>query len=241
MAKRIKCDYCGKIYYKQTTATDEAGSLSGIGDIVGGVRDLSRIAGGGRNYCSTACKRAAKSEGGGASGGKRGIASALGLTAESQREEEQKQQQEQAAHTNSLRSVAEYQYTSTNPADISAIMQQLTVHFDQYKKKDQGFKDIGKSIRSKLEEGMHILDQNGTDPEDFYYKQAAETKRDFEKLYVRKLRANPTLYLGAATVLVLPWGFYSLFGHGGGFVVGLIIGVPLLVIGRLFVINKIFK
>lgn len=226
MAERKKCDYCGKIYYKDGFL-NELGSASGVGDIVGGVRDLSRIAGGGRNFCSTKCKNAYNSQKGGGSTGGGGNAAA-----------EMARRAEQEAKSSNLQIITTTTYDNDSPEHIVATMESLVARTDEFKNSDESFIVLGKAVQKKLEEGIYKLKKNGIAEDDYYLKQALKLKKQFDKLLLKKRRTNPMLMAGMMTFLV-SWLALSI-GLGAPQMLATIVAVPLTLLA-LFIVMIIIR
>lgn len=227
MAEKMKCDYCGAIFYKDGFM-NAAGDASGIGDIYHGVRGMARLAGGGRNFCSTRCKNAYKSEKG----------STVSSKKAAEREEERERQAIDDKKNSIVQAVTMTTYDSTAPEQIVATMQSLVARADEFKDNDNNFLDVARAVQKKTDEGVYQLQKHGVDENDFYFKQALEIKKDIDARVLKKRRSTPLL---AATYLsiILPIALLSIVPVVGT-IVGIIIAIPLVFISR-FVVKRIVK
>jgi hypothetical protein len=227
MAERMKCDYCGKIFYKDGFM-NEVGEASGIGGIYHGVRGMARIAGGGRNFCSTRCKNAYKGEQGSTSSNSK----------DAERAEAQERKETQDKKNSIVQVVTMTTYDSEAPEHIVATMQSLVARADEFKNNDSNFLDVARAVQKKVDEGVYKLRSLGVSEGDFYFVQALEIKKDIDARVLKKRRSLPLM---AATYLsiVLPIALLSIVPVIGT-IVGIILAIPLVFISR-FVVKRIVK
>lgn len=240
MAKRLKCDYCGKIYYKDGFM-NELGEQTGVGSIVDGVRGISRLAGGGRNFCSTACKNAYSNANGGSGGGGGGAADFLGLSVASQKAAIAEIKQKEAERMGSLQDVVSIRF-GDDPQEIFLQMQTAETYFEKHKQ-DNGkeVKALLDAISQKMDEGVYKLKSVVENEEDYYYKQAVALQQKFKKKALKKKRSTPYFLFGFLSFALPIFIVIPLTdGEPGGFVLSLMISVVLLV-PSIILIRKIIK
>ena len=225
MAERMKCDYCGKTFYKSGFMT-EAGSATGIGDMYHGARGMARLVGGGRNFCSTKCKNAYQQEKG----------STGGSSQEAAREAAQAREKQEKSSV--VQIVTTTTYDSDEPEKIVATMQSLVARADEYKDKDNDFLDVGRAVQKKIDEALYRLKKNGVSADDFYSVQALEIKKDIDTRVLKKRRSTPLMTVTYLSI-ILPIALLSIVPVIGT-IVGVIIAIPLVFLSR-FVVKRIVK